>query len=318
MVHGVLLINKTVGGTSHDVVCALRKLIRQKEVGHAGTLDPMAEGLMLILLGYGTKLSNYLLMNDKSYCFTVRLGITTDTLDKTGKITDTKEVKLDKKTIQTVLTNSQGKISLPVPLFSAVKVAGKKMYEYTRENRAVTPPIKEMSFYDLTIKNIESERVKVGLSCSKGSYIRSWVSFIGEKLGTGACLEKLIRLSSTPFELDSALTVQEIREKLVEEKEVNSKLLMEKLPAGFIPFPKVLPHIKAVCASGQDERRLRQGQISSTLKESLQERQKEVNRSRKAQTIRIMNYNEEQMLALLELRPFVSPKFLRVFPSGLS
>ena len=318
MVHGVLLINKTAGGTSHSVVNAVRKIIGQKAVGHAGTLDPIAEGLMVILLGYGTKLSNYLLMNDKSYCFTFRLGITTDTLDKTGKIIDKKEVKLEAKDIQEVLTNSQGKISLPVPLFSAVKMKGKKMYEYTRENKAVTPPLKDMFFYNLVIKNIGSEIMEVELSCSKGSYIRSWVSLVGEKLGTGACLEKLIRLRSAPFELGSALTVQQVEEKLAEEKELNSALLLEKLSTTFIPFSKALPHIKAVCVSGPDEKQLRQGQISHTLKKNLQEKQKEVNQNRETQTVRIMDYNNEQMLALMELRPFMSSKFLRVFPSGLS
>ena len=147
MVHGVLLINKTAGGTSHSVVNALRKVIGQKAVGHAGTLDPMAEGLMIILLGYGTKLSNYLLMSDKSYRFTFRLGVTTDTLDKTGQVMEKKAVNLQPEAVEKVLKDSQGKISLPVPLFSAVKIKGKKMYEYERENKTVVPPERDMFFY---------------------------------------------------------------------------------------------------------------------------------------------------------------------------
>ena len=365
MVHGVLLINKTKGGTSHSIVAALRRIIKQKEIGHAGTLDPMAEGLILILLGYGTKLSDYLLMNDKRYRFMFRFGIVTDTLDKTGKIISQRKVKLDQKDIKQVLGNSLGKLSLPVPLVSAVKIKGKKLYEYKRENQPVTPPLREMTFYNLEIKNIhpsqekhhshearpsgldpesrlsqeehhsrelrhsgldpESRHSRVGgnpsveveLSCSKGSYIRSWVSFVGEETGTGACLEELIRVHSTPFHVEKALTVQEVEERLNGE-EINLETISKKLYPAFIPFSKALPHIEPVCITKQDEKQLRQGQISKNIKLILQDRQKEVNKSKKIQTIRVMSHNNEQMLALLKLQPFLSPQFLRVFPSGLS
>ena len=325
MVHGVLLINKTKGGTSHSVVAALRRIIGQKAVGHAGTLDPMAEGLILILLGYGTKLSDYLLMNDKRYRFVFRFGIVTDTLDKTGKIINQKKVQLEEKHIRQVLEKSLGKILLPVPIFSAVKIKGKKLYEYKRENQSVTPPLREMTFYDMTIKTIichshtdSNPEVEVELSCSKGSYIRSWVSFIGNEIGTGACLEELIRLHSTPFNLDKALTVKEVEGRLKGEKEINSEIIFKELSPSFIPFSKTLPHIEAICIAKQDEKQLRQGQIPKNMKVVLQDRQKEVNKSKKIQTIRTMSHNNEQMLALLKLQPFLSPKFLRVFPSGLS
>ena len=318
MIHGMLLINKTAGGTSHSLVNSLRRIIGQKAVGHAGTLDPMAEGLMLILLGHGTKLSNYLLMNNKRYRFTLRLGLVTDTLDKTGKIIDKKEVKISKERIQQVLIKSQGKLSLPVPLFSAVKIKGKKLYEYEREKKPITPPIRDMFFYDLELKDIQLKTVEVELSCNKGSYVRSWVSFVGAELGTGACLEQLNRLESSPFNIDSALTVQEVEEKLNEHRELSSELLLKKLDSAFISFSKALPHIKAVCILGQDEKQLRQGQIFKNLKVTLLEKQKEVNKNKETQTIRVMSYDNEQMLALLELQPFLSPKFLRVFPTGLS
>ena len=203
---GFLLINKTAGGTSHNVVNSLRHIMKQKQVGHAGTLDPMAEGLMVILLGYGTKLSNYLLINDKSYHFTLRLGMITDTLDKTGEIVTKKEVNPDPRQVRHVLENSQGTLSLPVPLVSAVKIKGKKLYEYKKENKSVSLPIRDMHFYNLNVKDIGKETVELELSCSKGSYIRSWVAFVGDVLGTGACLEKLTRLSSSPFHVESSLT----------------------------------------------------------------------------------------------------------------
>lgn len=329
MVHGVLLINKTRGGTSHSIVAALRRIIKQKEIGHAGTLDPMAEGLILILLGYGTKLSDYLLMNDKRYRFMFRFGIVTDTLDKTGKIISQRKVQLQQKDIKQVLENSLGKLSLPVPLVSAVKIKGKKLYEYKRENQPVTPPLREMTFYNLEIKNIHPSQedrhsceggnpsVEVELSCSKGSYIRSWVSFVGEEAGTGACLEELIRVHSTPFHVEEALTVQEVEERLNGE-EISLETISKKLYPAFIPFSKALPHMEPVCITKQDEKQLRQGQISKNIKLTLQDRQKEVNKSKKIQTIRAMSHNNEQMLALLKLQPFLSPQFLRVFPSGLS
>ncbi len=325
MVHGVLLINKTKGGTSHSVVTALRRIIQQKEIGHAGTLDPMAEGLLLVLLGYGTKLSHYLLTNDKRYRFMFRFGIITDTLDKTGTTINQQKVQLEQKHIKQVLENNLGKLSLPVPLVSAVKIKGKKLYEYKRKSQSVTPPTREMTFYNLNIKNITTHHchtdnnptVEVELSCSKGSYIRSWVSFIGEEMGTGACLEELMRLHSTPFNIEKALTLQEV-EKRLNREEINSETIAEKLYPAFIPFPKALPHIESVCVARQDERQLRQGQISKSIKLALQDKQKEVNRSKETQTIRAMNHNNKQMLALLKLQPFLSPRFLRVFPSGLS
>ncbi len=347
MIHGVLLVNKTAGMTSHAVVSALRRVFRQKAVGHAGTLDPMAEGLLLILLGQGTKLSNYLLMNDKKYRFVFRLGAVTDTLDKTGKITEKKEVHLSVDQIESALEESRGQLSLSVPLVSAVKVKGKKLYEYKRENKPVAPPVRDMYFYDLEIKNIQSETVEVELSCNKGSYIRSWVSFVGTKLGTGAYLEALTRLRSSPFNLDSALTVQEVEERLKkvdrnvrlpsglahpvergsngekkeedqEGKDLSMKEFCEVLNPAFVPFSKALPHIKAVRSEKQDEKQLGYGQISKNLKMTLQEVQKGVNKNRKTQTIRIMSYNDKRMLALLELKPFLSPWFIRVFPTDLS
>ncbi|MDE0119037.1 MAG: tRNA pseudouridine(55) synthase TruB [Bdellovibrionales bacterium] len=317
MIHGVLLINKKAGSTSHDVVCSLRHIIGQKAVGHAGTLDPMAEGLILILLGYGTKLSNYLLTNDKRYHFVLRLGVTTDTLDKTGQIIEKKRVQLSITKVKQVLERSQGTLSLPVPLVSAVKIKGKKLYEYKRENKPVIPPVRDMTFYDLDIKEIQSETARVELSCSKGSYVRSWVSFIGDELGTGACLEGLVRLRSVPFNINSSLTVQQVADKWSHQENLNQGQILQMLEPAFIPFSKALPHIPSVSVKKEDEKRLKYGKISGNLKMALEDQQKEINKSENAETIRIMNYNNEQMVALLELRPFLSPKFIKVFPQGL-
>lgn len=387
MVHGVLLINKEAGGTSHDVVSAVRRILGQKKVGHAGTLDPLAEGLIVVLLGYGVKLSNCLLINDKKYHFTLRLGVTTDTLDKTGKIVEKKEVLASEEQITQIMQKSQGQLSLPVPLVSAVKVKGKKLYEYQRANQDVTVPLRDMVFRDLEIKNVKKETVEVILSCSKGSYVRSWVSFVGEELGTGACLENLTRLESFPFKVSSALTLREVEERIekslygsnlknahlttpvstdnatdklasnpadnatdnpvdnladnatdnladnpvdnneavkIKDKDtkptniLSTEQLCEILGSAFIPFSQALSHVQSIRAEiRDDETQLRYGKISSNLKTRLLEEQKTVNKNRKSHAIRVMSRNNRKMLALLELKPFVSPKLLRVFPDEL-
>ena len=316
MIHGILLVHKKAGGTSHDIVSSLRRILGQKAVGHAGTLDPMATGLMVILLGQGTKLSSYLLTRNKKYEFSFKLGAETDTLDKTGKIVRQQLVNFKKSRIKEILNTHQGTLSLPVPLVSAVKIKGKKLYQYKRENKTVELPKREMSFYDLEIKKIEADEIKVKISCSKGSYIRSWVSFIGKELETGAYLESLTRLESEPFKLSSSLFVDEIENRVKNLKDPET--LVQKLTPAFIPFSKALPHFHFICASRQDERQLRSGSLSRDLKINLNKEQVEVNKNSQTRTIRVMNQEQKQMLALLELRPFLSPQFLRVFPEGLS
>ena len=317
MIHGVLLINKTAGSTSHDVVYALRKILNQREVGHSGTLDPIAEGLILILLGQGTKLSQYLLMNNKRYEYTFKLGVTTDTLDKTGKVLVKKSVHHNAEQIRTVVETCQGMLSLSVPLFSAVKIKGKKLYEYGRAGQEVVPPKRDMFFYDLEIKNIDKDQVEVGISCSKGSYIRSWVSYVGEQLKTGACLEQLFRTWSEPFYLKSALTVEEVAETLKDEKQLNAAVIQKKLSPAFIPFSQALPHITAIKNPSKDGKSIRHGRVSAALLLHLKEAQKKTNQTRKDQIVRIMNSNNSEMLALLELRPFKSPRIRKVFLSSL-
>ena len=317
--HGVLLVRKKSGITSHDVVHSLRKIIGQKEIGHGGTLDPIAEGLMLILLGQGTKLSNYLLSNDKRYFFSFRLGAETDTLDRTGKILSRKPVNISLQTIERVLKQNQGKCMLPVPLFSAVKIRGKKLYEYVRSNRPVEPPIREMFFYQLEIKDMTADQVAVELSCRKGSYIRSWVALVGQQLKTGAYLESLIRLRSNPFSLNSALGVCEIQNRLAAPQFVNNNgkpiNWQALLAPAFIPFSESLPHIQPVVISTQAEQQMKQGRIPAHLLLSLKADQKEVNQQKAEKIMRVMNYSTGAMAALLKLKVFKPPEILRVFSS---
>ena len=314
MVHGVLLVNKPEGVSSHHLVSSLRKILGQKKVGHGGTLDPMARGLMLLLLGQATKISNYLLMNDKQYRFVLKLGVRTDTLDRTGQVLQTRKVDVTEGQIREALLQGVGKLKMEVPLCSAVKVKGKKLYEYMRSRQAITPPVREMNFYDLKIWNIGKDTAEVEISCAKGSYVRSWVEFVGQKLGTGACLQDLVRLKSHPFKLTEALSLQEVADRLQRQKEEGGGDL-EQATAGlkpaFIPFSQALPHLPFVKVSPAEERDLNRGRLSPNLFSCLKPLQKQVNLEEKAQNARILNGN--QMVALLHLKPFASPEILRVF-----
>ncbi len=316
--HGVLLVRKEAGCTSHNIVSSIRKILNQKEVGHSGTLDPIACGLMLILLGYGTKISDYLLTGDKSYSFVFRLGLATDTLDITGKVLSEKKVHLSDSVIKQHLQRHEGKLHLPVPLFSAVKVKGKKLYQYMREGLQVTAPKREMHFYNLQVKWIKDELVAVELSCSKGSYIRSWVAAVGEALGVGACLKSLTRTGSKPFSLQPALSVKEIQTRVSKLQSNNVSLqtdtLQQMLLPAFIPLAEALPHIEQVVVSGQDERSMRYGRVPVNVLMSLKSQQKRVNIEKTEQVICVMNAQKNRLLALLQLRVFKSPKILRVFP----
>ncbi len=312
-VNGVLLVDKKKGCTSHDLVSQLRKIIGQKQVGHGGTLDPIAEGLILILLGQGTKLSDYLLNGDKSYRFIFRLGVSTDTLDYTGKVLNQKSVQISSSEVKKVLERNQGDLVLSVPLFSAVKIQGRKLYDYTRSQQSIVAPKRKMRFTNLVVKKILKNLVEVELSCTKGSYIRSWVASVGEQLKTGACLEALIRLKSHPFELKSALTIEQIKKQFSNKKVNNKDCIVKNLDPAFIPFFKALPHIESVIVTKREKQDIQHGRISSELILRLKKIQKEVNQSENKQIIKVMNHSENQILALLELNTFKPPKILRVF-----
>ncbi len=313
MVHGVLLVHKDCGLTSHRLVQKLRGVFGQKNVGHAGTLDPEAEGLMLILLGQGTKLSNYLLTNNKSYHFVFQLGVRTDTLDQTGRVLSRSEVSLTEKQIHQRLLKSTGMLNLKVPLYSAVKIKGKKLYQYTRKNQEIEAPFRKMFFYDLKVKNINKDKVEVELSCSKGSYIRSWVEHVGGLCGSGASLQKLVRLKSEPFELSDALNLNDVENKTKDlPRPLNSDICLQKLKPAFLDLASALPHIKNISVSASEQRGLRQGQKTKTLFSALHQTQKEVNLKKQPLTLKITC--QSQLVALLELKPFKSPYILRVFP----
>ncbi|MGE3756607.1 MAG: tRNA pseudouridine(55) synthase TruB [Pseudobdellovibrionaceae bacterium] len=264
--HGLLLVNKATGMTSHDVVGKARRILGTKTVGHCGTLDPMASGLMVLLVNEATKLSQYILEKDKAYLAEAHFGVTSDTLDSTGKILAQNQVTFSESEYLETIKRMGCVLQLPVPHFSAVKIDGKKMYEYAREDKTIEQPVRSMSFYDIEPLSFsvteEGAKARFRLKCSKGSYIRSFIHELGQRLGSGAVMSDLTREGSTPYRLEDAMTLEEVQ----------SHLELGKSSAdhsAFVPMPLTLPQFKHIRIKGQDRVLLTNGQISYDLKRQL-------------------------------------------------
>lgn len=209
-IDGMLVIDKPVGPTSHDIVQQVRKQLRTK-VGHTGTLDPIASGVLPLVLGRATRLARFFQGWDKEYVGQIKLGISTDTLDREGEITDQKSVPiLSERSVQAILAEFTGEIQLQVPQFSAVKVGGHRLYKLARRQQIVTPPSRETFVYFLHLLDRTSDTWKLQIHCSSGTYIRSLADRIGKIVGCGAHLQSLRRIRSGPFKLSQAVAPQEI------------------------------------------------------------------------------------------------------------
>jgi tRNA pseudouridine55 synthase len=208
---GILLIDKNEGETSFDVVKRLRKALGLKKVGHAGTLDPFATGLLIALLGQGTKLSSHLMAGDKRYLASIRLGTETDTLDPTGHVVRTKPVpNLKPEDIEKKMLTFVGEIQQTVPAFSAVNIKGKRAYKWAREGMKLDLPKKAVMIRSVETISIEMPVITIEVVCSGGTYIRSLAADIGNQLGTVAHLSSLRRLSSGPFHVNDSINSKEI------------------------------------------------------------------------------------------------------------
>ncbi|MCL2384146.1 MAG: tRNA pseudouridine(55) synthase TruB [Oscillospiraceae bacterium] len=194
--NGVLIVNKPKGYTSHDVVAVLRKALNTKKIGHTGTLDPNATGILPILVGQGVKLSKYLIENDKTYIAVLKLGEKTDTGDSDGIIveTDSNNVEVEEENVSKILAGFLGKQKQIPPSYSAVKVNGKKLYEYAREGKDVEVKPRDIEIYDIELKSISGNEITFETSCSKGTYIRVLCEDIAEKLGTVGYMKELQRI----------------------------------------------------------------------------------------------------------------------------
>lgn len=303
MLDGILLVDKAEGMTSHDVVGACRRLLGRKDIGHAGTLDPMATGLLVVLVGKATKLSDYILNGDKAYETIVQLGVTTDTDDITGEVLAEKAVKVSRQQIEAAVAELSGELELPVPIYSAIKVKGKKLYEKARKGEDFTPPMRRMVFRNLELLSIENNQVRVRFSCSKGSYVRAWGKALGEKLGCGATLSSLRRVYSDPYNIEQAIEFKSLLESDGNE--------IDKLSA-FIPITQCLPRWPLVKVEGMDEKLLSNGQISRKLERFLE---LEYTGRTDLQGIKLVSRRSGQLICLLSHTPPLSFKIRRVFPN---
>ncbi len=212
---GVLLIDKEQGVSSFDVVRVVRKKLNVKKIGHAGTLDPLATGLLVVGVGEATKILTFLSAGYKRYEVCMRLGISTDTYDMEGKILHRAEFKpLTRNKIEDVLSEFAGEIEQVPPPFSAVKYRGKKLYEYARRGERVFISPRKINIYGILFRSMEGNRVCFSVKCSKGTYVRSLVNDIGKRLKTGAVVESLRRTESYPFVVEDAIKLDELDKRL--------------------------------------------------------------------------------------------------------
>ncbi|MES3038810.1 MAG: tRNA pseudouridine(55) synthase TruB [Bdellovibrionota bacterium] len=253
---GIWLIRKPAGPTSHDMVYQARRILGNRDVGHCGTLDPMAQGLLILTSGEATKVSQYLLEGNKQYLVGVRFGKRTDTLDCTGQVLEEKPFAGTEQQIIEAALALQGEFEWKVPVFSAKKVNGEKLYEKAHRGEEVIAPVKKMNFWNVKFQGVTDDSYMFLIECSKGSYIRTWCEQLGEKLGNLGCMYFLERTGSSPFKVEDALQLTELSEILTN----------GQTPQNYKPLKSCLPHLKSLRVKGKDESLMRNGVISHDLR----------------------------------------------------
>ena len=236
---GIFNIYKEKGFTSHDVVAIVRRTIHMKKVGHTGTLDPDAEGVLPVCVGKATKLSDVIMDGRKSYRAMLRLGMTTTTEDASGEVLETKEVDFNEERIREVVASFIGRLEQVPPMYSAVKVNGKKLYELAREGKEIERKSRTIEVYDIRIRQfLPPDRVEIDVDCSKGTYIRTLCSDIGKALGCGGHMAELLRTRTGAFSLENAIKLDELKALAEQEKVETVLLTMEEALEDF-PVVKV-------------------------------------------------------------------------------
>lgn len=235
MINGIINVYKEKGYTSHDVVAKLRGILHQKKIGHTGTLDPAAEGVLPVCLGNGTRLCDMLTDKDKTYRAVLLLGQSTDTQDTTGTVLSACAEIPSEEAVRNAIAGFVGPYEQVPPMYSALKVGGKKLYELAREGKTVERQARPVQIYEITMEEIQLPRVTMTVSCSKGTYIRTLCHDIGEKLGCGGCMEALLRTRVGSFALTDSLRLTDIEELqragLLEEKIVPVEAMFAQYPA---------------------------------------------------------------------------------------
>jgi tRNA pseudouridine55 synthase len=246
---GIVIIDKPAGKTSHDVVSEVKKIMGAKKAGHTGTLDPMATGVLPVCLNEATKLAQFLTGENKEYLATMLLGVKTDTLDTEGEITGKSDKFVSEEEIRAALEKMVGKIQQVPPAYSAVKHHGQPLYKYARKGIFLETAAREVEIYSIFIEDISFPRVTFRIACSKGTYIRSICSDVGEMLGCGACLCGLRRMRSGLFSTDMAVSLDNY-----ERKEKKTELL-----AKMLPLTKSLPLLTGIEVEEEFANKLRDG-----------------------------------------------------------
>ncbi len=209
-IEGIIIVNKDLNQTSRDVVNKLCDFFGTKQIGHAGTLDPIATGILVICIGRATKLTSILTGHDKEYIAKMKLGITTDTYDITGKILTEIKPVITEESIKEALNNFLGNYEQEVPIYSAVKINGKKLYQYARDNENIALPKRNVSIKSIELIEINNYEVTFKCLVSKGTYIRSLINDLGSYLGCGATMMSLQRVKQGEFNLTDAVTLEEV------------------------------------------------------------------------------------------------------------
>ena len=232
-INGIIVINKPKEYTSHDVVAKVKKILNIKKVGHTGTLDPNATGVLPLLLNTGTKLSKYLIEHDKEYEVTLELGIKTDTADIEGNVIKKEEVNWEKlNDIEETLNTFLGEQTQIPPIYSAIKVNGKKLYEYARSGQNINIESRNIQIYEIELQKIDKQKNEINfrVHCSKGTYIRSLCEDIAQRLGTIGYMKELTRTKVGNFTINEAVKIEEIennKEQIIKEKLISIEKFFE-------------------------------------------------------------------------------------------
>lgn len=235
--NGIIVIDKPEGKTSHDMVYFMRRVTGVKKIGHTGTLDPMATGVLPVCIGSATKAADMLTASDKRYTAELILGKTTDTQDASGTVLTESEVNLTDTEIENAVSSFVGEIEQIPPMYSAIKQNGKKLYELARKGIEVERKPRKVKIHEINILGIDGKSVKIDVSCSKGTYIRTLCADIGEKLGTGAYMNALRRTRAGIFTIENAYTAEDIQ-KMAEAGTLNEALIpIDEL---FFEYPKIV------------------------------------------------------------------------------
>jgi len=239
LIDGIIIMNKEKGYTSHDVIAKLRGILRLKRIGHTGTLDPDAEGVLPVCIGKATKICDMITDKDKTYEAVLKLGVTTDTQDLSGKILSTKDVNVKFEEVEKVMNGFIGEYLQLPPMYSAIKVNGKKLYELAREGKEIERERRKVIIHNIRILDYSEEfhEVKVVVDCGKGTYIRTLLHDVGEQLGCGGAMKSLVRTKVGSFILENAKKLSEIEE-MVRNETFDSYVI--PLDSMFNGFDKVI------------------------------------------------------------------------------